>query len=438
LERAERAQLINEIGRSGGGVFTFAHALIPTTLVERMSGLRRRRLYRQVAETVALRRPDDFEALAHYFSEAADEERACAYYGRAGDRALAAFANHDAERHYHHALEFDPPDQEKAPLLAGFGEALARQSRLPEALAALDQTIALYHVLNDSDNLARWYARSARLSWMNGQTAQGLELCRQGLTAVGDNLQSAGAVILLHEAARAYFFNGLAEEAYPLVCQALAQAEQMGLGEIEAESLTTLGLMPQVAIAERMVLLTKAITLAENANLPDIAFRAYNNLANTYMTMGELEKAVTYYQRAAASAQRYGIVNHRIWHLNTKLSLLMLSGRFDEGETLLLELRELVAAHPDAGIVTQQFAINQLRWHRYFGEFESSRAPALSLLQKFQERGELQFVGDIGAFLGEIYLESGNLVEARQVLEQAVAVGENIPTRWPRTFMVIT
>ncbi len=58
LDAAERSQLIEEMRASGGARakarprFTFAHALIPTTLAEGVSGLRRQRLHLRVAEAL--------------------------------------------------------------------------------------------------------------------------------------------------------------------------------------------------------------------------------------------------------------------------------------------------------------------------------------------------------------------------------------------------
>ena len=67
LEAAERAQLIGEVKRAGQEAFAFAHGLTMTTLRESVSGLRRRRLHRRVADTIKALHPDDgprLEALA--------------------------------------------------------------------------------------------------------------------------------------------------------------------------------------------------------------------------------------------------------------------------------------------------------------------------------------------------------------------------------------
>ncbi len=86
LEIAEHAQLIEEVPGRRDVAFAFAHALIPTTLVEEVHTLRRRQLHRRAAAAVERLRPDDYEALAHHWAAAGDEERALTSCTRAGER----------------------------------------------------------------------------------------------------------------------------------------------------------------------------------------------------------------------------------------------------------------------------------------------------------------------------------------------------------------
>ena len=86
LEDSERAQLVNEISGERGGTFQFAHALIRTTLVEGLSGLRQRRMHHQAAEAIEQLHPDDYDALAHHYYYSGDVDKALEYLIKAGDR----------------------------------------------------------------------------------------------------------------------------------------------------------------------------------------------------------------------------------------------------------------------------------------------------------------------------------------------------------------
>jgi oligopeptide transport system substrate-binding protein len=97
--------LIEEVGREEEGNFAFVHGLIPTTLVESLRSLQRRRLHRRAAAAIAARRPDDFEALAHHYDQAGQAEKAVEYLLKAGDRARGLYAHQEAIVNYQQALE---------------------------------------------------------------------------------------------------------------------------------------------------------------------------------------------------------------------------------------------------------------------------------------------------------------------------------------------
>jgi ABC-type transport system substrate-binding protein/DNA-binding SARP family transcriptional activator/MoxR-like ATPase len=106
LDNAERAQLIREVSSEGGGTYSFVHALIPTTLVESIRSLKRRRLHRQAASAIESRNPDDFEALAHHYTLAGNLEKAADYLLQAGDRARGLYAHLEAINSYQKAQEY--------------------------------------------------------------------------------------------------------------------------------------------------------------------------------------------------------------------------------------------------------------------------------------------------------------------------------------------
>ncbi len=250
LECASRAQLVEAVSAGRDVTFAFTHALIPATLYDGVSILRRRRLHRRVAAAIERLHPDDFESLAYHYSEAGDEERALAYHTQAGARASAAYANVEAEGHYRAALELVEVEAERADLLWELGRVLNRQSRYEEAIGVWQEGIAAYQALDDLDGIARLYARSARAAWELGDTPRGLALCREGMAAVAGAPESPDQADLLHETARACHFNGVPDEAASLCRQALEMAERLGAVRVQAEALTTLGLLPNVPYEE--------------------------------------------------------------------------------------------------------------------------------------------------------------------------------------------
>ncbi len=139
LEEALKAQLVEELKAKGGELFSFSHALIPATLRESVSGLRRTRLHRKVAAVIEELRPEDYERLAHHWGEAGDEERGLAYTIKAAERARQAYANEDAIRLYTEALAILPEDHpERFELLAGRAAVYAVLAQSDAQLADVD------------------------------------------------------------------------------------------------------------------------------------------------------------------------------------------------------------------------------------------------------------------------------------------------------------
>ncbi|MBF8286007.1 MAG: serine/threonine protein kinase, partial [Anaerolineales bacterium] len=150
LEMAERAQLIGEVKGKGRETFSFAHALIPATLRESVSGVRRHRFHRRVAAAIESLRPGDFEALAYHYGEAGDEERARTYYTRAADRARRLYANEDAIRLYTEALALTPEDHPgRFDLLAARVKVYNIVARREEQRADAEAMVALAEKQND-------------------------------------------------------------------------------------------------------------------------------------------------------------------------------------------------------------------------------------------------------------------------------------------------
>jgi class 3 adenylate cyclase/tetratricopeptide (TPR) repeat protein len=89
--------------------YMFKHALTHDVAYSTLLMARRKGLHRLVGaaieELYADRLPEQYEALAHHYSEAQDWEKALEYLEKAGDKAVAAFANQDALDYYARALE---------------------------------------------------------------------------------------------------------------------------------------------------------------------------------------------------------------------------------------------------------------------------------------------------------------------------------------------
>jgi len=113
LEAALKAQLIEELKEAEGERFSFSHALIPTTLRESLSGMRRTRMHRKVAQMMEEVMPDAYQRLAYHWGESGNEDKGLEYIIKAAERAKQTYANEDAVRLYSEALAFLAEDDER-------------------------------------------------------------------------------------------------------------------------------------------------------------------------------------------------------------------------------------------------------------------------------------------------------------------------------------
>lgn len=163
LEAAERAQLIYEVTGVRHGLLAraptlaFAHALIPGTLRETMSTMRRQRLHRRAALALEHLYPDRLAELApvlgRHFAEAGDHARAADYLLQAGDRARALFAYTEAIQAYEQALEY-----------------LREQEQVEQAARTLMKLGLIYHTMLDFPRARQAYHEGFEL-WQQASRA---------------------------------------------------------------------------------------------------------------------------------------------------------------------------------------------------------------------------------------------------------------------------
>ena len=177
LDDAERMQLLGGVQRGGRITITFGHALIPFTLRESLSALRRQLLHRQATRAIEATRPGDVEALAYHFTAAGERDQAIAYAWRAARRAEALYAYETALQHLQTILSLIEPDDRGEQRLAVLEQAADLQrlaDRLSEAVQLYQEALEVWSSLPEADTLAR-----VRLLRKLGETVFGTELFRE-------------------------------------------------------------------------------------------------------------------------------------------------------------------------------------------------------------------------------------------------------------------
>ena len=454
LSKLETAGLIRVAQVEPELEYLFRHTLVREAAYASLLTNDRKRLHFAVGEAVERMYPDRLASreiaatLARHFREAGDDQRALKYYTMAGKAALASYANQEAERHHRRALELARSEGERAALLSGLGEALFAQSSYDEAIQAWQEGIALYRALGPEayNGTARLYARSARAAWHAGDTPSGLKLCQEGLEAVTDAPESHEVALLVHEAGRAYFFNGLPEEAESLCRRALEMAEHLGALEVQADALATIGVLPNQSDEVVLEALTRAVEIAETAGLLHIAHRAHHNLGvKKSELLGDERAARDHYLQAAEFARKRGVPHEEIISLINVLNVSLAQGEMASVEELLPEVEQLISIISDpapaklklSGIEAEMM-INRGQWKEALQLLRTSQAEA-------RQRGDLQALLYNSVGIADIQLElnrlgaPNDLSDAEVALKTAIEISDRgVGGRvWPRCLLSI-
>jgi serine phosphatase RsbU (regulator of sigma subunit) len=459
--------------------YLFRHALVREAAYTSLLSVDQRRLHLAAGEAIELLYPDRLEEfaamLSYHFGEAGDERKATKYCTLAGKAALASFANQEAENHFRCALGLVKDKSIKADLLYLLGEALYSQSRYTETLQTWREGINIYQEIGNREEVARLYARSARAAWHSGDHPQGLRLSQEGLAAVEELPDSATKALLIHEAARAYFFNGVPEEAKPLCRQALEMAERFGALDVQADALTTLTVLPNTSAEEALGSITQAVKIAESEGLFEIATRAYHNFGvATAQHRGDQLAARDYYLRAAEFAHQRGAAQEELFSLvgaagaslalgdlksaeaqiasieqsrssfqdsdqvnleleSIKFGLYFLQGKLHETIELLGTLRKIARRRGDLQQL-YSFCNNLANTYIVLDHIEEVNdwSVAEAAAQEAIETGDRGIGDEVGArcTLGTIFVRQGKLTQAHQLIEAARQKASTSPIVW--------
>ncbi len=161
LDQAIAAGLLTE---AGDGDYVFAHALVRQTIYDQLSTARRKRLHRQLGETLEALGDADahVEMLAYHFAQAAPDgqsAKAADYALAAGGRAIARLGYEDAAMHYERGLQAlqvseETQNEPRCELLLALGQAYWGTGELDKARQAYQEAARLADELGDATALA--------------------------------------------------------------------------------------------------------------------------------------------------------------------------------------------------------------------------------------------------------------------------------------------
>ncbi|MCA1845950.1 MAG: tetratricopeptide repeat protein, partial [Actinobacteria bacterium] len=432
IEEADGARLVAEVPRHPGR-YRFSHSLVRDVLYGGLSTVRRGVLHRRMAEAIEATYPtrvdEHLPALAHHWARAAPmahATRAAEYAERAGHRALAQLAHHEAAAYYRQALELlevtDEPVEDgwRADLLLALGEADYRAGN-PGHRAVLAEAARLAESLDDADRLARAALAGYRGLWERSLSVdvERVAVLEAALRLRGTNADLTRARLLAVLAAE-LMFTADQTRRRALGDEALAIARRLGDRTTLARVLLArcAALWAPANLAERRANAAEIRTLAEGLGDPFVKVWGCLYSFETAMEEGAIDEADRQLDEADRSASEVeGAL--RWFAVFPRAGRLLLAGRVEEADTLARHALEI-------GQQTQP--LHEVRLHfgvqRFQVRFEQGRLDELvpRLVEAAAEGHP-----ETRAMLAQAYCETGRLDEARSLFDRLAPLLPDLP-----------
>ncbi len=412
--------------------YLFKHDILREVTYESVLKRLRRKYHGLVADWLKTQVEDrmgEFSGLiAGHLLQAGRKDEAGLYFLRAGQAALASFANKEAEKYLRQGIEFSISDNNKATCLADLGLALWRQGFTDEAVEKTRQSIEIYSALGESDMVARLYTLIAQALWYKNYQ-KSWDVCQEGLNRLEGAPESPGMARLLAEAGRAAIFLAKPQEDVILLCrQAMEMANRQG--ELEANLDAMMSLVHETNdFDEQIRTLRQVLAVSEENKLWRQAERACTNLCFYFsQSLQSLKTSYQYAIKAIDICIRVGNLETLSFNVDNLLSCSLDLGRLNSLEA---EIEEIL----HASIATPSWINEYLERARsaslyYLGEWY----PAIEFWKHFREASiesrQLQIISQANFALANNYLELNRFENAACLKEAQAALQENIEINW--------
>jgi len=358
----------------GESEWSFSHMLLRDVAYSQIPRAERGEKHRRAAEWIeGLGRPEDHsELLAHHWRSALELGEAAGgdtaeivgparqAFREAGDRAYSVNAYLAAARYYDEALALWPEDDRERPRLLYQNADALYLADDERALGALEEARDALLGVGDEERAAEAELSLSRIWWHRGQGEETRSHETRAEELVG-GLATAAAARVLAFIARTRTIGGDPEQGLRLASAALEKAEALGIDELYAHALATIGIAkrflgdPTGARDEE-----RALELAVAANSP-IAGAIANNVGVVAWLDFDLAKTGELWEDGLRIAERFGDASGVRWLRGQLAAWTMWIGSWDDALTRLDEFIAECEAAPHYLEATTRVARARIR-----------------------------------------------------------------------------
>jgi len=289
LEKMIRTGQIRARVVRGEDACSFADAIVRDVVHEEVSPLMHRRLHHVVGsalEKVYAQKIDDHLAeLAYQFLEGGEKAKALDFFLRAGEKAVKVYAHGEASTYFQSALslleETEGEPKKKGYVLEKLGDAKEALGDHEASMKHWNEALSLWKKLDEKEKLSRIHRKMANvLFYVMDDKEKAEEHCQEALRILEAKPESVELAGLYSDRAFMQWYVGDYDTARSSAEKAIRLAEGLNAQDIVADSYRKLGVIVRPTDAKRAIEYEeKALKIALDNNYPEVAVRAYNNLA---------------------------------------------------------------------------------------------------------------------------------------------------------------
>ena len=436
LERKGFVRRERDVSTTGSTEYAFLHLLVRDVAYGQIPRAPRAQKHLLTARWIEGlgRREEHAEMLAYHHGEALALTRAAGgetgpleaparrALRAAGDRAMALQAYATALRYYEQALELSPPDDERPRLLLLQAKAMFIGGADPPVDVFAEAARELLE-RGDREGAAEAESFRAMALWSTGtsDSREALEVARSAAALLDGAPASPVKAYVVANLARYLSLTGELEEAMPVGREALAMADELGLGEIRGNALNTLG-MTRVFMGDVGGLddLEESLRLAFEHGSPLEIGRSANNLGVLSLIAGRTARAAEVARARVESDGKWGLPG---WFGETILAVT--DYELGDWDRALLGLDAIIdGARPPASWPGPRGVRAEIRLARDDAEgFESDFEVALRALREWMDPSDL----DGPVVCASVAFGGGRRSEADELVDRFLAVAWRRP-----------
>jgi hypothetical protein len=434
LQQKEFVQRARRSSVAGETEFAFKHVLVRDVAYGQIPRAERSEKHVRAAEWIeSLGRPEDHaEMLAHHYARALELARAAGWeveglrvrtraaLRNAGEHALTLNALGQAEEYFRHALVLTEEDDAQRPrLLLQYGR--ARYSRDLQGVDELIEAREGLSAAGDRDGAAEASLMLADIAWQGGSRDGMLKELEAARAFVDGGSRSRVQVAVLAEVARYAMLGDNLHEAIGLGREALALAEELGLDDLRAHALNTIG-VARGDLGDRGGFddLEESIEIASRGNFISDLLRGHNNLEALYFLYGEIRKTRALQRATLELARRFG--QHafvRFVEAGPAVGNDFLAGDWDDA----LALVEKILAEAEAG--TRFYQTGGMYCFRGLirlarGDESGAESDAARALEHARENKDPQALQPVLSTAALLFQSAGNERRADETLSESL------------------